>query len=97
MNSKEIKKHIVNEISLMPDYHIEIFNEDEYSMMISVSNWTRLNKKKLDNGEYLRAFIYNPKCKSELDIIVTVHSDDERIFDVQYTFKNYSSNDYQIF
>lgn len=90
MNSNTIKKHIVNEISLMPEYHIDMFGEKDYKRMLSVSNWIRLGKKKLDNGEYIRKFLYAANTTEEFpvdfDIVATAHSDNERVFDIQYTF-----------
>jgi hypothetical protein len=93
VNSKEIKQHIVNEISLMPQYHIDIFGEKDYKTMLTGSNWIRLGKKKLDNGDYIRIYEYAPKfANTDLGIYAAVHSDNERVFDVQYTAENSAEN-----
>lgn len=95
MNTEQIKQKIVEEIQLMPDYHIDLFGSGAYKRMINPNNWKRSFKKKIGD-EFLREFVLDageftfflddPECKFQ--IIATSHDNGNSVLDVQFEMKS---------
>lgn len=96
MNTEQIKQKIVDEIQLMPDYHVDLFGSDAYKRMINPNNWKRLSKKKigdefsrefiLDQGE--TTFFLDDELECKFQIIATSHDNGSSVLDVQFEMKS---------
>lgn len=83
MRTEILQDHITKEISLMPEYHIEIFGEKHYKNMLMNSSWKNLGRKISLKKNYIRTFVYwNSKTEY---VTAEVHFDKDTIYDVQYS------------